>query len=280
MSQTQENFKVDILAEGFHSSGEFEKKHLNNYFEIIWLKNGKGNHQIDMIDHAYEGSVLFFLAPGQVHELFSSEKTEGYSLKFLASVFRLENDFVDFLFDTCLLDSKKSCPVITVPDHLNDTISELFFRIVEEYTRRLPGADVVLSSYLKILTTHARRIKDSYLSREVHLSKPQYTLFRKFRILVEQHYKTKHSVQDYALMLHTQPRSLNAASRKFADRSALEIIQERIILEAKRKLYLNGVSIKQLGYELGYEDPAYFTRFFRKNVGISPQYFKTAILES
>jgi len=278
MSHTQENFKVDTLSEGFHSSGEFEKKHLNNYFEIIWLKNGKGNHQIDMIDHAFDGSALFFLSPGQVHEIFPTEKTEGYSLKFLASVYKQENDFVDFLFDTCLLDNNKSCPVIAVPDHLNDTISELFFRIVEEYARRLPGADLMLSSYLKILTTHARRIKDSYLSLEAYHSKPQYNLFRKFKVLVEQHYKTKHSVQEYAALLHIQPRSLNAASRKFADRSALEIIQERIILEAKRKLYLNGVSIKQLGYELGYEDPAYFTRFFRKNVGISPQYFKTASL--
>jgi AraC-like DNA-binding protein len=227
-----------------------------------------------MIDHFYHGSVLFFLAPGQVHKITQHEKSQGYVLKFLPSVFNQERDFIDFVFDTCLLDTIKSCPGIRIPEQMNDIIRELFFRFTEEYNKQQPDADIILRSYLKILTTHAKRIRDTCLSKEVYINKPQYDLFRKFKIAVEQHYITKHTVQDYALLLRTQARTLNTVARKYANRSAHETIQDRIILEAKRRLYHESKSIKELGYELGFEDPAYFTRFFKKNVGIAPRHFK------
>ena len=255
----------------------------NHYFEIIWLKSGKGINKIDGVAHHYNGSVLFFLAPGHVYEITEQQKSEGYVLKFLPAVFKQEKDFIDYVFDTCLLDNARSCPVIGVPAQLIDVIRELFARFNEEFNRQQPGADIILSSYLKILTTHARRIKDSYLSKEVYINKPQYNLFRQFKIAVEQHYKIKHSVGDYANLLKTQARTLNMVARKYGSGSALEIIHGRIILEAKRRLDHDIKSIKELCYELGFEDPAYFTRFFKNNVGTAPQHFKiskTQVLSS
>ena len=123
------------------------------------------------------------------------------------------------------------------------------------------------------------RIKDSNISRDTYRNKPQYDLFREFRIAVERHYKTKHTVQEYAVHLNTQARTLNSLARKYSQKSALELIHDRIILEAKRRLYRESKSIKELGYELGFDDPAYFTRFFKKNVGSPPHYFKTRSIE-
>ena len=274
------NFKVDSFGETNPTTSEFEEKHRNEYFEIVWLKNGSGIHQIDMTNHFYNGPVLFFLAPGQVHKVTEHKKTEGYVLKFLPVVFKHERDFLDYVFDTCLLDTVKSCPAISIPNEMNEVIQELFFRFTEEYNKQQEGADIILTSYLKILTTQARRIKDSYLSKEDYIIKPQYNLFRQFKIAVEQNYKTKHTVQDYAIYLNTQPRTLNVVTRKYANKSPLEIIQNRIVMEAKRRLYHDTKSIKELCYELGFDDPAYFTRFFKKNTGIGPQVFKTAGKES
>ena len=268
------NFKVASFNDVTCAAAEFEEDHRHEYFEIIWLKNGTGIHQIDMIDHSYKNSVLFFLAPGQVHKLIQHKKSQGYILKFLPSVFKQEKDFMDYVFDTCLLDTDRSCPIISIPKQMNDVIEELFFRFTEEFNKQQPYADTILSSYLKILTTQIRRIKDTYLSKEVYMNKPQYDLFREFKIAVERNYKTKHTVQEYATHLHTQARTLNTVARKYSNKSALEIIQDRIILEAKRRLYHDSKSIKELCYELGFEDPSYFTRFFKKSVGTSPQYFK------
>ncbi|HWH63932.1 MAG TPA: helix-turn-helix domain-containing protein [Ginsengibacter sp.] len=268
------NFNVYPFNESSWPVTGFEEKHRHEYFEIIWLKSGTGIHQIDMIDHSYNDSVLFFLAPGQVHKIIQHKKSQGYVLKFLPDVFKQEKDFTDYLFDTCLLDTERSCPKIAIPKHLNDLFDELFLRFIEEFNNRQPHSDIILSSYLKILTTQIRRIKDSSLSKETYINKPQYDLFREFKIAVERNYKTKHTVQDYAIYLNSQARTLNTASRKYSNKSALEIIQDRIILEAKRRLYHDSKSIKELGYELGFDDPAYFTRFFKKNVGTAPQHFK------
>jgi len=269
------NFNVSVFGEDTIFDTRFYQKHHHEYFEIIWLNNGTGIHKIDMKDHFYNGSVLFFLAPGQVHKIIPHTRTQGYVLKFMPSVFKQERDFIDYIFDTCLLDTDKSCPVISIPPGKNDLIEELFIRLVKEFNQQQTYADIILSSYLKILTTQIRRIKDTYISRQQYIYKPQYDLFREYKIAVERHYKTMHNVKDYAIQLNTQARTLNTLARKYGNKSALEIIQDRIVLEAKRKLYHSSASIKELGYELGFEDPAYFTRFFKKNVGTAPRHFKT-----
>lgn len=275
-----DNFKVAPFSDARCTASEFEEDHRHEYFEIIWLKAGTGIHQIDMIDHAYEGSVLFFLAPGQVHKITQHKKSEGYVLKFKPGVFNQEKDFAEYVLDTCLFDNMKSCPIISIPEQMYATIDDLFSRFSSEFNEQLPDADIVLSAYLKILTTHIRRIKNSRLSNGMIVNEPQYDLFRKFKIAVEQHYKTKHAVHDYANYLDTPARTLNTLTRKYVDKSALEVIQDRILLEAKRRLYHNNTTVKELCYELGFEDPAYFTRFFKKNVGSAPQHFKISKSES
>lgn len=270
------NFKVASFGELICTANEFEEAHRHEFYEIIWLKSGSGIHQIDMIDHSYSGSVLFFLSPGQMHKIEQHKKSQGYLLKFVPAVFKHENDFMDYIIDTCLFDSVKSCPVIQIPAQINDVLEELFYRFSEEFNQPRPDSDIILSSYLKILTTHIKRIKNTYLPKADTVNDLQYTLFRKFLIEVEHHYKDRHSVQDYAKLLNTQARTLNTAARKYSDKSALEMIQDRIILEARRRLYHNDQTVKELCYHLGFEDPAYFTRFFKKHTGIAPQHFKTA----
>jgi len=274
-SKEIKNFKVASFSEEACTAAEFDEDHRHEYFEIIWLKTGAGIHQIDMVDHPYSGSVLFFLAPGQVHRITQFKKSQGFVLKFLPAIFNHERDFLDYVLDTCLFDSVTSCPTIDIPEQMTDVVEELFFRFMDEFNNQQPGADIILSSYLKILTTIIRRIKNANVSTGESDHKPQYDLFRKFKLTVEQHYKTMHSVQDYAIFLKTQARTLNAVARKYGNKSALEMIQDRIILEAKRRLYHDSESIKELCYELGFEDPAYFTRFFKKNVGATPQHFRT-----
>lgn len=78
----------------------------------------------------------------------------------------------------------------------------------------------------------------------------------------------------YARKLMTQSRTLNSLSKKYTGKTAGAIITDRIILEAKRELYYNTSSIKEIGYDLGFDDPAYFTRFFKKQIGVSPQEYK------
>ena len=125
-SRNREKFKIEIFNGELNAEGDFEKENRNSFFEIIWLKYGSGVHEIDMTEHAYSGSVLFFLAPGQIHNIMEFEKSEGYVLKFLPSLFNQERDFVDYLFEACLLDSNRSCPVSGIPEPPKETMQQLF----------------------------------------------------------------------------------------------------------------------------------------------------------
>ena len=273
------NFKVASFHNKICTATEFEENHKHDFFEIIWIKNGSGIHHIDLIEHPYEGSVLFVLAPGQIHKIEQKLPSEGYVLKFLPGLFKNEKDVYEYLLDTCLFDSSTSCPVFNVPERLSPVFDETFLRMIDEFKHPEADAYNVLSSYVRILITHINRIKKDKLSDIQVPSNPQYALFKKFKINIEYHYRTTHSVQDYAKMLNTQARTLNAVSRKFVDRSAGEMIQDRLILEAQRILYHETLSIKEICFELGFEDPAYFTRFFKKHIGLSPQQFKAQQLQ-
>ena len=268
------DFKVGSFSEDTCTAVEFEEDHRHEYFEIIWLKNGTGNHQIDLHDYVYTGSVMFLLAPGQIHKIEQRIPSEGYIIKFLPSIFKQEKDFFNYILDTCLFDDKTACSVIKIPDHLQDIFEDLFVNMVQEFHQIETDSENIVSSYLKILITHINRIKRKKISESVAIKDPHYALFRQFKIEIEKKYKKEHSVQYYAGVLHAQPRSLNAVSREYAGKSAGELIQDRILLEAQRYLYHETKSIKEIGYDLGFDDPAYFTRFFKKHTGFAPQYFK------
>ena len=107
--------------------------------------------------------------------------------------------------------------------------------------------------------------------------KKQLDIVREYNYLVETHFKTKHQVADYAEMLNKSPKTLSNLFKKYNEKSPLQIIQSRTILEARRLLRYSDKSIKEIAYEIGYEDIQSFSRFFKKVEGSSPSEFKKAM---
>jgi AraC-like DNA-binding protein len=99
-------------------------------------------------------------------------------------------------------------------------------------------------------------------------------LVREFNLLVEIHFKTNHAVSDYAKMLHKSPKTLSNHFSKTYNKTPLQFIQERLLLEAKRFLHYTDKPIKEIAYDLGFDDVQGFSRFFKNKEGISPTIFK------
>lgn len=117
------------------------------------------------------------------------------------------------------------------------------------------------------------------LARSEHIPDPQLhddrlDLFRKFNLLVEGSFRTEHSVNYYAQCLNKSPKTLSNVFALYDQKTPLQVIQGRIIIEAKRLLYYTKKSVKQITYELGFEDPAYFSNFFKKHTSLSPLEFR------
>jgi AraC-like DNA-binding protein len=268
------NIKIAAFSEASCTIAEFGENHRHAYYEIIWLKKGKGVHHIDMHDYAYAGAVLFLLSPGQMHQLKPVEKAEGYVVKFLPALFTDGKDMEEYVAGTNLFDNIQAQPLIRVSAAAHAALEDVFNKMDAEFNADEADKEKMLLAYLKILITHISRLKRSQAVQEAMHSDTDFALFRLYKMAVERGFRSAHGVQHYAQQLFTQPRTLNSLSKKYAGKTAGELIADRIILEARRELYYNTASIKQISYGLGFDDPAYFTRFFKKQTGMSPQEYK------
>lgn len=268
------SIKVGAFSDKACIAAEFEEGHRQQYYEIVWLKSGSGNHVIDTVNYPYSGSVLFMLSPGQLHHIHPIEKGEGYIIKFTPSLFSDNKDLDEYLIKTGLFDNIQSEPLLKLNASTHSALEDVLKKMEAEFNTEEEDKEKIMLAYLKILITHISRLKKINTTKEAAGLDVNFTLFQKYKVEVEKDFKTEHSVQAFAKRLLTQSRTLNSLSKKYTGKTAGDIIADRVILEAKRELYYNTKSIKEIGYELGFDDPAYFTRFFKKQTGLSPQEYK------
>ncbi len=126
----------------------------------------------------------------------------------------------------------------------------------------------------RILILCTRYYKDLFDIKQVDDSMD---LMRHYNFLVEQHFRTKHQVSDYANLLNKSPKTLANTFKKLNLKSPSRIIQERLVLEARRLLYYSDKTVSEIGYELGFEDIQSFSRFFKKECSLSPNQFRKDI---
>ncbi|MDI1307789.1 MAG: helix-turn-helix domain-containing protein, partial [bacterium] len=137
----------------------------------------------------------------------------------------------------------------------------------------------LLISYLKIFLITASRLKDQLQIQESKtvLDAKEPFILQNLKNYIELHFKTKHSASDYANLLNLTPKALAKITKTYFNKTLTNLIAERIIIEAKRELYLTNKAVKEIAYELGYEDEHYFSRFFKNNADVSPQMYRDTV---
>jgi len=137
----------------------------------------------------------------------------------------------------------------------------------------------MLRTYLKQLFIKSARLwKKQNLDKELNEQNSDLEFFRKFTLLVDEHYKEKHHVADYAELLFMAPKTISHKFKRLNLPQPNDVIKNRILLEAKRLLVHTNLTAKEVGYELGYEDPAYFSRLFVQKSGETPSAFRAKFL--
>ncbi|MGI4821650.1 MAG: helix-turn-helix domain-containing protein [Janthinobacterium lividum] len=125
----------------------------------------------------------------------------------------------------------------------------------------------------RLIITITKLARSEYMPEEDHQDQ-RLSIFRKFNVLVESHFRREHSVAYYANLLHKSPKTLANIFALYSDKTALQLIQGRILLEAKRLLHYTPRSVKEITYELGFEEPAYFCNFFKRHTAVSPMKYR------
>jgi AraC-like DNA-binding protein len=276
-AQADNNFVVSSLCElgqGFFATNGIPHRH--DFYTIYWIRKGQLIHSIDAVTHKVTENTLFFLAPGQVHTMTFSEKIEGYMIAFQDAFMCLKDQATSLMgINSSLFFNNQFSSVITLQPGQEQEFEVLVQLLKKEVLERAAGYDTALHGLLRYFLVLASRIKGSSMlaTPDQHASHNS-SLFLRFKNLIEEQYTTLKNVSDYAGLMHVKPVYLNEISKQQSGITAGEHIRNRVILEAQRYLYNTDLSAKEIAYRLGFEDPHYFSRFFKKYTGQTPSEFK------
>ncbi len=248
--------------------------HRHTYYEIIWITEGSGTHTIDFKDYAFQGPCLFLLQPSHIHQIVKDGPTKGYVLKFNELVFAAEQGTENLLLKYGIFDNINVQPVLHLDHQAVTLLDDLMQKMLSEYKHPSDLSEVIIASYLKIFLLQVYKLKDSHKEELQPSPEPRYLVYRTFKKTLEENFLRQHSVQFYTSELALTPRALNEITQKYAGKTVSDLIKERLLLEAKRLLHHGKLTVKEIAWQLGFEDAAYFTRFFTKNAGCSPQTFR------
>lgn len=234
---------------------ETDTMHLHGFYEIIWFQKGSGTHYVDFNQYAIAPGTIIFISPGQIHSFDTKHDQEGYVLKICAELF---DDFVSL-----------SC--VTVQDKDSAALEMLIGAMQEELKKEDSlGHREALHALVKLFVIMVRRSYAEINPSAPNPHKVSYKAFLNFRKLIEENYCRLHTVKDYASLLNVSSKTLTLYVNECSKYSPLELINNRIILEAKRLLRYSVLSVKEIAFRLGFEDPSYFAKFFKRMVKQSP----------
>ncbi len=240
-------------------------------YTIFWIKQGKGTYNIDFEQYSFNGSVLFFLSPGQLFSVHSEEVKEAYRINFVRDFYCIQAHDKEVACNGVLFNNIYETPFISPSKKDIKKLDFILENLMEEFSSSATAQYDMLQAYLKQFIILAVRIqKENHQLKENSESK----LFNDFSVLVEMSFKSMHSVTEYAHRLGVSPKSLTKNFQKIGTNTPSDFIKNRIILEAKRQILYSTDSIKQIAFNLGFNDPAYFSRFFTKSTLKSPIQFK------
>lgn len=274
----EQNGNLAFKLFSFQDNSYFDHLQRNNYYSLIWVKEGSGKLKTNFSEYSFEKNSLFSFAPYQPFML-SSKLVKGVAIYFHSDFFCIHKHQTEVTCNGILFNNIYQKPFFQVDDILEDSLNTVIQQIKTEIQKPGLAQYELLISFMKIFLISASRVKAQQQPESV----PQIAATKEPFILqtlkdaIERDFRSKHTPQDYAILLNISSNALAKITKTHFKKTLTNLITERIIIEAKRELYLTNKSVKEVAYELGYDDEYYFSRFFKKNVNISPQTYRETV---
>ncbi|WP_238395222.1 helix-turn-helix transcriptional regulator [Mucilaginibacter sp. 14171R-50] len=246
--------------------------HKHTFYHVVFFTKGSGKHSIDFKYFPVEPHQIYFMSPGQVHRWSFEGPVDGYIINFSAEFFQsflLRPDYLESLpFFTGNVDDE----VINISADKQLQVTALFEQLIAE--SHGPGhmaMDMIRALMLQLFILVARH---GVYSSQNTTPNYNYTLLQSFKKLTDKNFATLRLPKDYAALLYITPNHLNALCNDMLGIPAGEVIRNRVILEAKRLLVNLDLNITEIASKLNFADNSYFTKFFKKYTGLTPEDFR------
>ncbi len=246
---------------------------------VILLNFGAPIHlNKDFEDTILENRDIGFLTPGSYISNVQIEDQNHCFVEFNQPFYCLELHDKELACNGLFFGALSQLPVLrTSPEEAANNI-HLIDIFKDEMSQKESTQGDMLKLLLKRLIIKCVRLGKRQLFLEATPAVEETDLIRQFQALVEKHFREKHKVADYAALMFKSPKTLSNTFKKLRNQTPLRMIQERIILEAKRQLYYTDKPIKEITYELGFSEPAQFSRLFKNVAGLSPSDFQKQVI--
>ena len=274
----EQNGNLAFKLFSFQDNSYFDHLQRNNYYSLIWVKEGIGKLKTNFSEYNFEKNSLFSFAPYQPFML-SSTSVKGVAIYFHSDFFCIHKHQTEVTCNGVLFNNIYQKPFFRVDEKLEDTLDKVVEQIKTEIQRPGLAQYELLISFMKIFLISASRAKAQQQPESIPLptSRREPFILQNLKEAIEKDFRSKHTPQDYAILLNISSNALARIAKTHFNKTLTNLITERIIIEAKRELYLTNKSVKEVAYELGYDDEYYFSRFFKKNVNISPQAYRETV---
>ena len=266
------------MPEFFEMNPEIEtsRTHVHSFYEIVWFRKGRGFHTVDFSDYPISDNTIFFISPGQLHSFDKNHEQEGFVLKVCDSLLSDISSGEGVLLQYNVFNTYDSVPYKKITAERAEMIAEIRAMLEDEIAK---GDEIGHKDYVQSLVTMLLiKIERSKIEQNHTIFSPTRTshrTFLAFRRAIEENYKKMHTVKEYAELLNVSTKTLTNYVAECTEHSPLEMINNRIILEAKRMLRYSDMMVKEIAANLGFDDPSYFNKFFRRMVKCSAAEYRT-----
>lgn len=250
-----------------HHFTEYPHKH--DFYLTILITQGSGKHEVDFEKYEVEPGTLFMLKPGQMHYWKFSDDIDGYVF-FHSSNFFDEGYLTASIKDFEFFSSLQNPPVVHLNKQVLEVIGPSMKELIEEYSHERSYKWAKIRSLINLIYIETAR---NYAPIYQIDSKPYLKKLRQFEELIELNFKSMKFPKDYAFLLNVSEKHLNRIVKTCLNKTSNALIQDRVLLEAKRMLMHSKLNVSEISSELNFSESSYFIRFFKQKTGMTPRGF-------
>ncbi len=255
------------------TEGEPDLPHRHNFFTVIWVKSGSGNHLVDFTRYEISSGRIFFLAPGQVHQVITPQRPTGLVLMFTQEFVSRYNIGEHFLKMLALFDITAESPFVDSTGRDISSLLHISESIIAQFESRRAEIDKFrnesVAAWLKLFLIECSQFIEAKEVENTQLMESGVHIVGEFKELLESRFTTWHQVNRYSAQMGLSADYLNNVLKSVTGSTAKEMIAARLVLEAKRQGVNTSLSSKEIAYILGFNDPAHFSKFFKNTTGVN-----------
>lgn len=272
-----QQFQVEVFDAKRHFKVEYPHRH--DFFEVLFLVNGSGTGVIDGKKYTIEPPCVFFLSPGQAHDLDLSHDINGYIFIFTPEFYLInytnQNRLIELPFFYTI--QQDNPPLVFSNQHDVLFLEQLFVRGVNETLRNEGFSIELMRSILDLILTFCASIYPVDVAYKT-IGKG-HMLVKRFYQLVEENYLKNLSVNQYADMLAVTPNHLTQTLKLLTGRTSSDVVKSKQVLEVKRLLVHTNLAITEISQQMNFPDQSYFSKFFKRETELTPQAYRNKYLK-